>query len=220
MSKESDILLQLRIDELKISIRNLDDPKGDAFRCGMDYKENLGDPVLSFSIFNIPVEIKYPELIARDVCDGRIINTAYQALICYNLVTSASFPPNHKKENNWISFADLPDGRFYNQAFQSYTGNKLAAPIESDINKFSDVALQMNGSILEFGDVAYRFFVLPKIPVAIVFWRGDDEFPSSCKILFDELVGYHLPTDACAIVGSMLTQAIIKNLKNCLSDRK
>ena len=214
MSQESDNLLQIRIDELKLRIRELDDPKGDAFRCGLDYKEISGVPILSFSIFNIQAEIKYPELIARDVRDGKNLNTAYQALVCYYLVTSAASSFTHQVENNWVSFADLPDGRFYNQAFQGYTGNMLAAPIESDIHKFSDIALQLNGSILDIGDVAYQFLIFPKVPVVVVYWGGDEEFPSNCKILFDETVCNYFPTDACAIIGSMLTQAILKQFNN------
>jgi len=210
VSKDSDNSLQLRINELKLSISELNDPKGDASRCGMDYKETSDGPVLSFSIFNVPAEIKYPELIARDVIEGKILNIAYQALICYYLVTSAATPKFHQVKNNWISFADLPDGRFYNQAFQGYTGNKLAAAMDTDLSKFSNIALQLEGSILDIGDVAYKFMILPKVPVAVVCWGGDDEFPSNYKILFDETVRNFLPTDACAIIGSMLTQAILK----------
>ncbi len=43
---------------------------------------------------------------------------------------------------------------------------------------------------------------LPSVPV---YWMGDDEFPPSYKILFEDTTDYHLPTDACAILASMLT---------------
>jgi hypothetical protein len=214
VSKESENSLQLRVDELKLRIRELNDPKGDAFRCGMDYKMSSEGPILSFSMFNVSTEIIYPELIARDVRNGKILNTAYQALICYYLETSSSSPHSHQEKNNWISFADLPDGRFYNQAFQGYTGNKLAVVIESDISKFSNIAKKLDGLILDIGDMAYQFLTLPKVPVAVVFWRGDEEFSSNCKILFNQTVSNHLPTDACAIIGSMLTQAILKHFNN------
>jgi hypothetical protein len=42
-----------------------------------------------------------------------------------------------------------------------------------------------------------------------VYWKGDDEFPPSYKILFEDIADEHLPTDACAILGSMLTGKLI-----------
>jgi len=210
----SDSLLQIKIEQLRKRIREADNPKGDALRCGMDYSEISGMPILSFLIFNQPVEINYPELVVRDVCNGNSLNTAYQALVCYYLNTSATFSIGFQVEKKWVSFADLPDGRFYNPSFQGYTGNKLAAIIESDIQKFSNIALQFNGSILDIGDVAFKFLALPKVPVGIVFWRGDEEFPSNCQILFDATVSKHLPTDTCAVLGSMLTQMILKQMNN------
>ncbi len=214
MSEASDSYLQVRIEQLRIKIRERNDPLGDTFRCGMNYREISGMPILSFLIFNLAVEIAYPELVVRDGSDRKELNSAYQALVCYYLVTSASHPIRHQVENKWVSFADLPDGRFYNQAFQSYTGKKLAASIDSNLNRFTNYAMQMKGSILGIGDVAYQFLVLPKVPVGVVYWSGDEEFPASCQILFDATVSLHLPTDTCAIVGSMLTQMILKHMED------
>ena len=214
MSEASDNLLKVRIEQLRTELKEMDDPKGNAFRCGMEYREISGTPHLSFLIFNLPVEIKYPELVVRDVYNGKSLNTAYQALVCYYLVTSARASIGHHLESKWVSFADLPDGRFYNQSFQGYTGNRLAAQIESDKKKFSQIAMQMKGSALGIGDVGYQFLALPRVPVGVVFWGGDEEFPSNCQFLFNSNVSKHLPTDTCAILGSMLTQMILKQMEN------
>jgi hypothetical protein len=150
-------------------------------------------------------------LIVIGIDSGSNLSTANQALVCYYLATSLSSDDSSKK-GKWISFADLPNGRFYNKAFQGYTGNELVSSIASDQTKFSKVSIQLNGFPMDVGDTSYRFNALPKVPLAIVFWRGDEDFPSSCKILFDSSVSFYLPTDACAILGSMLTQKILKYL--------
>ncbi|MDL1911699.1 DUF3786 domain-containing protein, partial [Chloroflexi bacterium CFX6] len=53
------------------------------------------------------------------------------------------------------------------------------------------------------------FQPLPRVPLMTTYWLGDEDFPSSCKILFDESATHYLPIDACAILGSMLTRKII-----------
>lgn len=212
MSKESDYLLQTRVEQLKLIIRESGDSRMTASQCGMEYSENAGTTYFSFSLFNSQVKINYPELIIRDVCSGENLSTAQQALVCYYMTTTITSPEALNSEDKWISFADLPDGRFYNQAFQSYTGNKLASKVEANLQKFSSVAYQMNGENLDYGDVAYRFLALPKVPVAVVYWAGDEDFSPSCKILFDATARFYLPTDACAILGSMITQIILKKI--------
>jgi hypothetical protein len=44
-------------------------------------------------------------------------------------------------------------------------------------------------------DAAYSFEITPRIPVAVQFWNGDDEFPPESKILFDKTITEHLTPD-------------------------
>src|SRR3990170_1806417 len=61
------------------------------------------------------------------------------------------------------------------------------------------------------GDLSFEFQVFPKIPIALVFWKGDDEFPESrADFLFDESAPHHLPTDCYAILCSLITSSLIK----------
>lgn len=214
MSKESDNLLQVRIEQIKKNIREIGDPQSISNRCGLNFHENNESAEFSFSLLNTQVEISYPELRIYDKRTGGDLPTPHQALICYYITPSSDSPEVYISANEWVSFTDLPDGRFYNQAFQSYTGDKLATSIETNFEKFSKVALRLNGSLLEMADISYRFLFLPKVPVAVVFWKGDEDFPPSCQILFDSSARFYLPTDACAILGSMLTQMILKQIKS------
>ena len=43
----------------------------------------------------------------------------------------------------------------------------------------------------------------------VTYWLGDEDFPSSCKILFDESASHYLPIDGCAILGSMLVRRLL-----------
>jgi hypothetical protein len=50
--------------------------------------------------------------------------------------------------------------------------------------------------------------------VAAVYWQGDEDFPSTCQLLFDASVSRCLPTDACAVLGSALTRMLIKHIQH------
>lgn len=63
------------------------------------------------------------------------------------------------------------------------------------------------------GDAAYLFQVLPLVSLLAVTWLGDEEMPPAYQILFDANVSHHLPTDVCAILGSMLTERLIRSVE-------
>lgn len=66
-------------------------------------------------------------------------------------------------------------------------------------------------------DAAYRFIVTPRIPVAVLYWKGDDEFPPEAKILYDRTITEHLTSDIifalaveiCARIGSASDEGLI-----------
>jgi hypothetical protein len=204
MSKESDDQLSIRVEQLKTEIRLLNDPKGIAFRCGMDFIKAKGFPGFQFSLFDSTISVNYPELDISNPKNGAVLKISSQALIFYYMIKADASPLTGK----WVSFADLPNGRFYAQAFQGYTGDELASILGNDDENFSYASLKLNGKALPIGDAAFEFVALPRVPIAVVYWKGDEEFHSNCKVLFDASIGHYLPTDACAILGSILVQKL------------
>jgi hypothetical protein len=112
----------------------------------------------------------------------------------------------------WISFSELADGQFYNAAFQGYTSKKLLQHFNDDYGAFHQANHALCGEKTSFADGGYRYQILPKVAMLLVYWQGDEEFPPSYKILFEDIVDYHLPTDACAILASMLTGKLIAEM--------
>ena len=72
-----------------------------------------------------------------------------------------------------------------------------------------EAAHKLDGMKLGYGDAAFAFHVLPRVPLAVIYWRGDEDFPANCQILFDASASHYLPTDLCAILGSMLTRKLL-----------
>jgi hypothetical protein len=44
-------------------------------------------------------------------------------------------------------------------------------------------------------DAAYCFNIVPHIPVAVLYWAGDEDFPAESKILYDSTIGEHFALD-------------------------
>ncbi len=159
------------------------------------------DRYFHFAYWGNPVVLSCQDFIARDKENRQALPPVHQAMILYYFSHSrASHPPG-----KWISFSELEDGQFYNSAFQGYTSKKLLQVFGADYDAFNQANQTLGGEQTSFGDRAYRYQILPRVALLLVLWQGDEEFPPSYKILFEDIADDHLPTDGSAILASMLT---------------
>jgi hypothetical protein len=163
-----------------------------------------------FKLWGSEVHLKLPEFEMCYAGSGQTLPSAVQAMVFYyfNVADGAPY------ENRWISFSELPDGRFYEQAFRGYTGIELRRAFGDDRAALENTALAIGGAVWEapnypIGDLAFRFQALPRLPLLVACWFGDEDFPASFQLLFDASASHYLTTDACAILGSMLTHKLI-----------
>ena len=195
-----------RVDELRSALRLLD-PNVVAARSGATFLALGPDRgELHFPYWEDICVLSWPELAGYDHL-ARPLPDFVQAFLFYHLLTADGTPMSGK----WVSFADLPDGRMYNAAFQAYSGDEVVKSFGFDLDAFRNACISNGGIESNLASAAFTFLPLTRVPLMITYWLGDGEFPSSCKILFDESASHYLPIDACAILGSMLVRKLIQS---------
>lgn len=153
------------------------------------------------------VRIRYPDF-AFDADSP--LPPHVRALLVYYLARSDGSSPT----GDWRAFADLPDGRFYAAAFQGYTGDAIVRRLAEKADGIAAGIAALGGRALApselatNADAAWVVPALPRVPVALVWWDADEEFPARAELLFDSTARNHLPTDGCAVVGSWLTSML------------
>ena len=208
-----------RVDELRSTLR-FQDPGLVAARSGVSYLTfGPGRGELHIPLWGNVCVLSWPQLIGYNT-EAETLPDFHQALLLYYLLTADGTPLTDK----WVSFAELPDGRMYNAAFQGYSGDEIVKRFEhmeqdarsvpperitNPLDAFKQVCLSCGGESVEIGTASFVFQALPRVPLMATYWLGDEDFPSSCKILFDASASHYLPIDACAICGSMLAHKLI-----------
>ncbi len=56
---------------------------------------------------------------------------------------------------------------------------------------------------LEYGDASIKLLPLPRIPVTLIFWKGDKEFPPRTDLLFDSTSEFQVPIDILWSIAMM-----------------
>lgn len=198
------------------------DPRVFAARCGAEFR----DGVLRVHFFGEPHVITFPDLEARVEATSKPCGLNRTAMFLYYLQTADGAPFTGK----WIAFRDLPGGLFYHQAYQGYSGDRLAKAIDNRSGVFERAAKNLGGVKLALGcdvssrgesaaeanpsvprddtSAAFAFDALPRVRVAAVYYVGDEDFPATANVLFDASASHYLPTDALAGVGSALVDRL------------
>lgn len=197
--------LESRTEELRAELGQRK-PQDLAARTGAIYTPEEDGGTFRLAFWGRDVLLGFPDFVAREADPDEPLNPFDQALLVHYFHHSNGVP----QRNEWISFTELPDGTFYAQAFQGYTGKKLFLAFGNRVEEFSNAAERTGGSREFFASVSYSYQVLPRVALMVACWVGDEDFPSSYRILFDAAAGHHLSTDGCAILGSQLTRRLLK----------
>jgi len=197
--------LRPRIDAARRDLSSCE-AAGVARRAGLIVREaEDSGAVLDLPLLGRTYAIAWPELTIA-FPDGTACPEEFAILVLDYLARSDGSTPT----GEWIGFQELPDGAFYRHAFQGYSGDQLARDLSGDIDRFRRAAGTLGGEPLPMGDAGYAFRVLPHVPLGVVWWEGDEDFPANATVLFDRVAGVYLPTDGLAILGRMLCRAIAK----------
>ena len=70
-------------------------------------------------------------------------------------------------------------------------------------------ARALGGRRSELGDFSVTIPAFPCVPVTLVFWKKDEEFPERLTILFDGTVVNYLPTEDIILTAQMMAFRLI-----------
>jgi hypothetical protein len=107
-----------------------------------------------------------------------------KSVIGYYVLSDARAEPL----NDFCPLSSFSHGIF-DEGRSGWMNDALTKVYGSDYNKFRESAGRL-GMLFEgeksAGQYVWAYSLLPKIPVKIVYYEGDDEFPSKLQILYDK----------------------------------
>jgi len=112
--------------------------------------------------------------------------------------------------NKLVRPETLPSGQFFFRGLHSLPTEKLERAFGKCPERLHGVAEQFDAKRCEFGDASIELYVLPRIPLTIVIWQSDEEFPARASILFDQTAALHLPLDALGTAVSLAVEALVE----------
>ena len=110
---------------------------------------------------------------------------------------------------NWIAYREIQGASFYFSAFVKRAIDPLKKTFGSNIPGLVTAAERLGGQAIPAGDAGFEFRLFPRIPVQLILWEGDAEFPAEANILFDETIGDILSPEDVAWLAGMLVYRLM-----------
>jgi hypothetical protein len=155
--------------------------------------------------FNRTFIITYPEVRVEEPDEESTPPQWLQVLLLHYLLNAKGVPV----ADEWIAYRQLPGGNFFERRFMNMAVNPLRRAFGNDIESFKGAGSALGGMPMSrAGNAAFRFLALPRIPIACIFYLGEEEIPSSVNILFDAASYTYLPTEDLSLVGVYLSYAL------------
>ena len=134
---------------------------------------------------------------------------AYLQLFAIHYLLSA---PRFSPQNRWISEKDMVGGVTFFRGPHAIPTQPIVQGIGNSLTAFDALCQRLGGTPLAMADGACRFTITDRVPVALLYWLGDDEFEAEAKLLFDASLAEHFALDiifALAVgVAETLTQEL------------
>jgi hypothetical protein len=115
--------------------------------------------------------------------------------------------------NKLIAFKELPEGASYFPTFSKRSIEPLVNHFGREPHLLVDAAERLRGSKVDYGDVAVAINGFRRVPVTLVLWQGDEEFPPRGNILFDATISDYLSTYDITVLCENITWKLVKFLR-------
>ncbi len=202
MARIDDHVRALEIAKEELSNRN---PLHFCRSSGALFMEEAGSTTIRLRFLNRMITISWPDfLFYQDSNEG--IPIKERILVLHYLNGSKG----ERLTGELIAYQDIPSARFYLDAFN----RRVTYPM---INAFGDQPDQLRllakelfgANTSSMGDISVLIQALPRVPVTLAIWKGDDEFSSDGTILFDSSVKDILSAEDISELTSMIVYALI-----------
>lgn len=132
--------------------------------------------------------------------------TTWVKVFLYIYVTRAN---GNRPQDNWVSYRELPNTVSKSKSFED-CATELSERFTDKADALKGAAERLGGTPAEFGssDLCYRFKLLPKVDLLLLFWEGNEEFGARAAMLLDGGVLDYLDQEAIVFMA----EAFVKRL--------
>jgi hypothetical protein len=177
------------------------DPEEIARRCGLPFEAASGS--FRLRLMGRDYQAPFPDFALLDPRGEDLTSLPEKILILHYLCNGRYVEYQGKQR----SYQEIPWGSVYYPNFKGRCSLRFAKTFGRDIRGFKRVMEEieaLGSEPLKQGDAGYRFEFLSGLRMSTLLWAGDEEFPPSAQMLFDDNVEFAFTAEDIAVAGEIV----------------
>lgn len=120
------------------------------------------------------------------------------------ILTYLAGAQNIPLSGRFVSAKDLKGGELFFRGPHSFPVAPLLRAFGDDREGFLVAGRYCGGIPGVLGDASFQVMAFPRVPLKVLLWLADEDFPAEISFLFDATIERHLPLDVIfALVGEL-----------------
>lgn len=169
--------------------------------------DGIHEDCLELDYFGVPFRIDRKTGVITDTTDPGKVQSFNTQMCLYHLLYYAVDKP--KLSGQWVPFRDVPTTGVFDGAYQKTIIEPFAKVFSGRTEALKRAGEKLGFIPLNYGDVSFQAEAFRCLPLRIIFWDGDDEYPAQANMLFD----YHItqfthPETVVCLAGQFASRLI------------
>jgi hypothetical protein len=176
-----------------------------SLRCNIPFDKNA--KAFFVRVMGSDYKIAYPDFLITDENNNVVTDSSVKMLVLRFFCSGKWVCPSGKQ----LSYREIPWGELYFANFQGRCIKRAERYFGNCIDAFCGIFpanKKLQSEKLNGKKAGFRFEFMNNLFMSIIVWEGDDEFPSTAQILFDDNFPSAFTAEDIAAVGDVSIGAL------------
>lgn len=115
-----------------------------------------------------------------------------------------------EENGRMVPFREIREAAVFERAYEKAALEPLKRYFAGRPGRLLEAGLKMGGVREGYGDVSVTLYPFPKIRLTYIFWDGDEEFPPSANILFQDSIARWTHPESVPTLAQIGTERLIQ----------
>jgi len=190
-------------------LAKIDDIAQQCLKSDAQYQVIDSQRVIVVEYLNQSYQVTLPDVEISLIGSEESVPLRDKILILHYLTQAKGTPLS----NRIIAYRELPEGANYFPTFSKRAIKPLVDHFSKEPGRLVDVAEKLGGRRVDYGDVAVTINAFRRVPIILLLWRGDEEFPPEGNILFEGTISDYLSTEDINVLCEVIAWRLVKLLR-------
>jgi hypothetical protein len=179
--------------------------EGQTAKAGLAFSKKADAYSIPVPFFDETIELGVPGFSFASAKGSNVTLTTRIIILHYLIHASGS-----ALGTGLVPYEDIPGCRTYLPVFERRVVKPLVAAFGFDRDTFIEAGRALGGRQEEYGNASFTLAAFPRLPITLILWEGEEDFPPSVKVLFDKSIHTYVPLEDIVVISKMAATRLLK----------